>query len=265
MRPSGRAPDALRSVRLDVNVSKYAEGSCLAVFGDTRDGMDVMREEIRRINAAGVDLVLYTGDLVGEGTEAEYKEGVRALATLNAPVLPAPGNHERKHIELYTRFFQRPMDYAVDHGGWRFISVDNSLGALTDAQIAWLNHELDARKPSVVFAHEPPVMGQWQHGFTGNAQAFNDTVARHANTKACVFAHAHLYDHQVYHGVPYVISGGGGAPLDLKLPLVAPDGMHGYNFLLCEAKGDAFSYTLVPVTGFPLRENTPEKEEDEDE
>jgi ribonuclease PH len=36
MRPSGRAPDALRSVRLDVNVSKYAEGSCLAVFGDTQ-------------------------------------------------------------------------------------------------------------------------------------------------------------------------------------------------------------------------------------
>jgi ribonuclease PH len=36
MRPSGRAFDALRSVRLDVNVSKYAEGSCLAVFGDTQ-------------------------------------------------------------------------------------------------------------------------------------------------------------------------------------------------------------------------------------
>jgi len=34
-RPSGRAPQALRAVSFDVNVSKYAEGSCLVKFGDT--------------------------------------------------------------------------------------------------------------------------------------------------------------------------------------------------------------------------------------
>jgi ribonuclease PH len=35
MRPSGRAPDAMRAVTLDPGVAKYAEGSCLAKFGDT--------------------------------------------------------------------------------------------------------------------------------------------------------------------------------------------------------------------------------------
>ncbi|WP_119677331.1 ribonuclease PH [Indioceanicola profundi] len=34
-RPSGRQPDQLRTVVLETNVSKYAEGSCLAKFGDT--------------------------------------------------------------------------------------------------------------------------------------------------------------------------------------------------------------------------------------
>ena len=34
-RPSGRTADMLREVRLDPNVSKHAEGSCLAKFGDT--------------------------------------------------------------------------------------------------------------------------------------------------------------------------------------------------------------------------------------
>ena len=34
-RPSGRAADMLREVRLEPNVSKHAEGSCLAKFGDT--------------------------------------------------------------------------------------------------------------------------------------------------------------------------------------------------------------------------------------
>jgi len=35
MRPSGRSPDALRTVVLEPNVSKHAEGSCLVRFGDT--------------------------------------------------------------------------------------------------------------------------------------------------------------------------------------------------------------------------------------
>jgi ribonuclease PH len=34
-RPSGRSPDALRHIELITNVSKHAEGSCLAKFGDT--------------------------------------------------------------------------------------------------------------------------------------------------------------------------------------------------------------------------------------
>src|SRR5579859_3345636 len=35
MRPSGRTPDAMRAVILEPGVAKYAEGSCLAKFGDT--------------------------------------------------------------------------------------------------------------------------------------------------------------------------------------------------------------------------------------
>jgi ribonuclease PH len=35
MRPSGRAPDQLRDVTLETAVSRYAEGSCLARFGQT--------------------------------------------------------------------------------------------------------------------------------------------------------------------------------------------------------------------------------------
>jgi ribonuclease PH len=35
MRPSGRAPDVMRPIFLDLGFAKYAEGSCLAKFGDT--------------------------------------------------------------------------------------------------------------------------------------------------------------------------------------------------------------------------------------
>ncbi len=36
MRPSGRAPDELRKITLEKDVSMHAEGSCLASFGNTR-------------------------------------------------------------------------------------------------------------------------------------------------------------------------------------------------------------------------------------
>ena len=35
MRPSARDPDQLREIVLETEFSKYAEGSCLAKFGDT--------------------------------------------------------------------------------------------------------------------------------------------------------------------------------------------------------------------------------------
>lgn len=35
-RPSGRAPDEMREVAIEVGVSRYAEGSCLVAFGHTR-------------------------------------------------------------------------------------------------------------------------------------------------------------------------------------------------------------------------------------
>ena len=36
MRPSKRAPDELRPVTLERGVARYAEGSCLVTFGNTR-------------------------------------------------------------------------------------------------------------------------------------------------------------------------------------------------------------------------------------
>src|SRR5512141_1007966 len=36
MRPSGRAPDELRAIRITRNYTKHAEGSVLVEFGDTK-------------------------------------------------------------------------------------------------------------------------------------------------------------------------------------------------------------------------------------
>ena len=36
MRPSGRAPDAMRAITIETGYTRHAEGSCLISFGDTR-------------------------------------------------------------------------------------------------------------------------------------------------------------------------------------------------------------------------------------
>ncbi|HAV50278.1 MAG TPA: ribonuclease PH, partial [Brevundimonas sp.] len=36
MRPSDRSPDQLRPVTLETGVNRYAEGSCLVSFGQTK-------------------------------------------------------------------------------------------------------------------------------------------------------------------------------------------------------------------------------------
>jgi ribonuclease PH len=36
MRPSGRAPDEMRAIRIETGFTRHAEGSCLISFGDTR-------------------------------------------------------------------------------------------------------------------------------------------------------------------------------------------------------------------------------------
>ena len=36
MRPSGRAPDQMRSITMEPGFTRHAEGSCLVSFGDTR-------------------------------------------------------------------------------------------------------------------------------------------------------------------------------------------------------------------------------------
>src|SRR3546814_3436289 len=36
MRPSGRAPDQMRAITMEVGFTRHAEGSCLVSFGDTR-------------------------------------------------------------------------------------------------------------------------------------------------------------------------------------------------------------------------------------
>ena len=81
MRPSGRAPDQLRAVTLETNVSKYAEGSCMARFGDTHVLCTASVEERVPVWMRGSDRGWVTAEYgmlprsTGERTDREAARG----------------------------------------------------------------------------------------------------------------------------------------------------------------------------------------------
>ncbi|MBM3267419.1 MAG: metallophosphoesterase [Candidatus Sericytochromatia bacterium] len=214
---AGQVKDAMAQL---AKVPATADRFDFVLVGDSRGGLDVLKREMAEIDRLNPAFVIYSGDLVGEGTEQEYKDGLAVLRTIKAPVFPAVGNHERRNdgIKWYYQYFGKDLDYSFDYGNWRFVSVDNSTGAVTDEQLAWMQAKLAGPQRKIVFAHMPPPLGIWfVHPFRGKYKDFMKTVEA-AKVDACLFGHIHIFDKAEKRGIRYVVSGGGGAPL-YRLPI----------------------------------------------
>lgn len=95
-----------------------------------------------------------------------------------APVHVGFGNHDyavpKVSREVTHELFRRKLDlapfYAVEHRGWKFVHVNNFLGAtwqagherydksrgsLGETQLQWLEAQLAERKPTFIFVHFP--------------------------------------------------------------------------------------------------------------
>lgn len=139
-----------------------------------------------------------------------------------APVYTAFGNHDYKigtydpqiSVDLFQRHFGVDPYYSVDLGTWKFIVLNNFLGAtqdpespeydlqsgsLGDEQIAWLREELSEGKPSILMVHFPLFIMQ---DLPGILEEYTDTA------RVVLTGHAHswvnLSDH---YAVPNMIMG----------------------------------------------------------
>ncbi|RQP21749.1 phosphodiesterase [Albitalea terrae] len=115
------------------------------------------------------DLVLVTGDLVDEGSPAEYEVAKALLASMRIPYLAIPGNHD--HRENFRKAFadqsylpgSGPLHYCVDDHEVRIIGLDSCVpghhhGSIDVAGLQWLSDVLQSNtsKPTVVMLHHPP-------------------------------------------------------------------------------------------------------------
>ena len=199
-------------------------------------------EICREIGLIHPPFTLWTGDVIeGYGdspaeANAEYDTFLAAAAKTGTPLFNCPGNHEFSLDKTLLAIYKKrmgPLYGSFDYGHSHFVALnttsegpDGTLtgGKIDDAQLAWLQSDLEASKNAVntfVFMHHyvfgPPDADSpdIDTGFVSTAE--RDKV--HAlmvkyKVRAVFCGHNHIFWHKVVDGVEYYISGGAGAPLD---------------------------------------------------
>ncbi len=203
----------------------------VAVIGDTRNGPASFASLFADIDAAGVDLVVFTGDAVGNGTNwEEWSEWYEAGGTafLHQPLLFAPGNHEGNDQYYFAQF---PSHTGVGHqaieaGPLHFSVVNDNptAGVTLEAEAAWLAADLAAATApwKLPMWHKPAVAACQPHGEDpNNRQWLLPVVDAFPEVRLVLNGHNHNYERSspyrggqvVEGGVVHLTSGGGGAPL----------------------------------------------------
>jgi hypothetical protein len=238
-----------------------------AVFGDNRSGGDVHRQLVEGLLLEAPDFVLNTGDMVGTSTESEWQTFFdiehRLLST--TPLFPVMGNHEDAYgdddrfAQLFpvgdpARFSGRV--YSRDYGSVHIAALDSN-GDL-DAQARWLDGDLaaaDARgQLSFVALHWGPVCGcaGFQHGSNDEADPVQAVAARH-HVAVLFSGHNHLYERGVSQGLTYVVTGGGGAPLQATGTIGATQATFAQNhYVIVDVLGNEVRLTAKTAQGLVL-------------
>ena len=149
------------------------------------------------------DAILVSGDLVQDEPEG-YGLLELVLASLGAPVLLIPGNHDVPD-ELHRRLSHPPFQISGSFalGSWVIVLLDtwfaesvNGEGRLGPARLAALERELDAHaaRHVLVCLHHPPMpmggAGLDALGLQDGAECMT-IIERHDNVRGVTWGHAH--------------------------------------------------------------------------
>lgn len=154
------------------------------------------------------DIVVLTGDLVDEGSTAEYDRLRRALAPVKRTLYVIPGNHDARATmaQAFADGGYLPQDggflhYAVDDHPVRLVGLDTitpgQVGGAMDAErCQWLDRTLAAAPdaPTLVMMHHPPFALGIDHldrKPLQGAEQFGEVLRRHLQVERVICGHAH--------------------------------------------------------------------------
>ncbi len=163
------------------------------------------------------DVLLLTGDLVQEGSVAEYERLREILAPLAMPLYLIPGNHDDRD-NLRAVFADRDywpddgpfLHYTVEDHPIRLVALDTLLpgksrGELCAERLAWLEARLGEApdRPTLIFMHHPPFatgLKAMDPSRLQQAERLGAVVARHPQVERIVCGHVHRPIARRWHG-----------------------------------------------------------------
>lgn len=214
------------------------------VYGDTRDGLKVNAVQAKQMNKENPALVINVGDVWGSTSQANWRTTLITQPTINTLLttnnfLVSRGNHETfAQLSSFKPSLLRGNveKYSFTQGNCFFICM----GMAPNSDYKWLREQLasEASKAATwrfIYHHYPiySSFGMYADGvtFSGPLTQYRN-LCDTFNVTASFYGHAHGYlrTKVINNGLPvsvsssvdlsstlgtvYILSGGGGAPLD---------------------------------------------------
>ena len=234
----------------------------ILIYGDTRNHPEVHRELVEMVNIYHYDLIFFTGDMNRKGTQqSEYDEFKSIIAPLKGDFRPVRGNHERD-LELFKQNFPHRSGksyYSVTSDSIHYIVLDSEKGIMPGTeQYNWMISRLESSAlPTILLLHHP-VFSSGAHGDELGLSMFLPAIAKLYNVKAIISGHEHSFEHLIYDGIHYVVTGGGGAPLR-EMKEQSPHSVyfqktHHFNIMLREP--DLLRFSTFDLQGTKIHEFT---------
>ncbi len=204
-----------------------------AIIGDTRTNNYVHEQLINLMKDFQFDFYIHLGDLTDSFSSYDERKtflSIEQPLLSYLPIFPVYGNHE--DVVWYKEYFELPKNstspeldelcYSFEYQGVYFIFIDNINFDLEQGTTVynWLESELSNawqdpnRKFTFIFSHSP-FFGGYDHFWTNyqfSQLSFLGPLFQQYDVNAGFAGHIHLYERLDAGGMPYFISGGGGAP-----------------------------------------------------
>lgn len=206
----------------DISIEEDTFSEVIVIYGDGRTNHEMHQQIVNEILELEPQMVFHTGDLVEDGnssTQWEIFNEITFELMENTEFYPALGNHER-NSDLYYDNFELPNNeqwYSVDYYGIHFVVLDSNVDtSTTSEQYGWLQSDLEAVENQkdfiVLIFHHPP----FTVGKHSEAEELRTTIVplfEEYNVDLAFSGHDHNYQRNLYNGIYYIVTGGGGAPL----------------------------------------------------